>query len=555
MTICYNNNIKPMLITGGRDGKILIWDPCTLERMGQIKHKDQNTVYSEVLLEDSKGVGGGGGGGGGGSKSNNKNKSSKEKQNHSVVANCRHHISKNKGGKTLITSLASMSESSHICVGSVDGSITWYDLTTCEPCGRYNDLHAIPNTIAVLYIEKKTITRGLVFIPDKQSTPDKKMSSNASDTVRKKGNNELDINEEAVKIESIPTIVIGDSEGFLHILTLDSDFKSSIDSAQKVKNEQYLKAGIKNVMKFRVKNKDTKVWITSIVYIPELSLIAAGLEDGDIILVDIQKRTVKDIYTGHNTSTVVSLAWSSMGKYICSVGERKIIVWDAFNVKTLNQLEGLTASAVLAIVSDRNNKLFIGAVDKSIRVWHNITFELIQIILDSNYYEPENTLYSFFLEPSSCNLYTAGNLITLWSLERLRSFEGDNDDMIDDICSMLYNKTFKTLFVISNAGSVVIYNIEDGSDCNRFQIPYPRRSSDDEAQVLQIIAKKAKFIQQASLDASDRRLIVLTSRGSIQFCKIFIHSFIILFIFISLALSFHYSFLIPFSFFYFFILN
>jgi WD40 repeat protein len=402
----------------------------------------------------------------------------------------------------------------------VDGSVTWYDLTTCEACGRYNDLHAIPNTMAVMYVEKKTITKGLSFIPEKQSTPDKKMSSNASDTVKKKGNNDLD-NNEAVKIESIPTIVIGDSEGFLHILALDSDFKSSIDSAQKVKNEQYLNAGIKNVMRLRVKNKDAKVWITSIVYIPELSLIAAGLEDGDIVLIDLQKKIVKDMYTGHNNSTVVSLAWSSMGKYVCSVGERKIIVWDAFNVKTMNQLEGLTASAVLAIVSDKKHKLFIGAVDKSIRIWHNITFELIQIVLDSNYYEPENTLYSFFLEPSSCNLYTAGNLITLWSLERLRSFEGNNDDMIDDMCSILYNKTFKTLFVISNAGSVVIYNIEDGSDCNRFQIPYPRRPSDDEAQVLQIIAKKTKFIQQASLDASDRRLIVLTSRGSIQFCKIF----------------------------------
>ena len=57
--------------------------------------------------------------------------------------------------------------------------------------------------------------------------------------------NESDNNEESGQEKRIliPTIVVGDSHGCLHILSLDTDFRSSVEHAQKLKNESYFKQG------------------------------------------------------------------------------------------------------------------------------------------------------------------------------------------------------------------------------------------------------------------------------------------------------------------------
>ena len=51
--------------------------------------------------------------------------------------------------------------------------------------------------------------------------------------------------EEEEKVVLIPTIIVGDSRGYLHILSLDIDFRSSVEHAQKLKNEKYFKEGKK----------------------------------------------------------------------------------------------------------------------------------------------------------------------------------------------------------------------------------------------------------------------------------------------------------------------
>ena len=43
--------------------------------------------------------------------------------------------------------------------------------------------------------------------------------------------------EEEEKVVLIPTIIVGDSRGYLHILSLDIDFRSSVEHAQKLKND------------------------------------------------------------------------------------------------------------------------------------------------------------------------------------------------------------------------------------------------------------------------------------------------------------------------------
>jgi hypothetical protein len=80
---------------------------------------------------------------------------------------------------------------------------------------------------------------------------------------------------------------------------------------------------------------------------------------------------------------------------------------------------------------------------------------------------------------------------------------------------VLYNKAFKTAISVAFSGAVVVYNIEDGSDCARFHIPQTM------PQTSITVAKKdepgpAKFILQAILDDPEKRLIVLTCYGTVQ---------------------------------------
>ena len=45
------------------------------------------------------------------------------------------------------------------------------------------------------------------------------------------------------KVLCIPTVIIGDSTGCVHILSLNVDFRSSVEHAQKLKNESYFNQG------------------------------------------------------------------------------------------------------------------------------------------------------------------------------------------------------------------------------------------------------------------------------------------------------------------------
>ncbi len=132
--------------------------------------------------------------------------------------------------------------------------------------------------------------------------------------------------------------------------------------------------------------------------------------------------------------------------------------------------------------------------------------------------------------------------------------------LFDDLCSVLYNRTFKTIVCVSKAGSVAIYNIEDGSDVNRFTIPNntpivktmatvddsnnhnnngnnsPDRTIDSTAsnnksmnitsssnhhhhqqQHHQRAVLSSNFITMACLDGADKRLIIYTHIGVVQF--------------------------------------
>ena len=99
--------------------------------------------------------------------------------------------------------------------------------------------------------------------------------------------------------------------------------------------------------------------------------------------------------------------------------------------------------------------------------------------------------------------------------------------LYNDLCSVLYNRTFKTILCVGRAGNVAIYNIEDGSDSNRFMIPnntplFMTTKIDNEKQnnthkYRDSKSSSANFITMACLDGADKRLIIYTQIGVVQF--------------------------------------
>ena len=130
----------------------------------------------------------------------------------------------------------------------------------------------------------------------------------------------------------------------------------------------------RNVKKFQMGDSQ----IGALRYLEDMFLLCVGMYDGKILMFDCERQEVRATFTGHKNGVVVDLRWSSFGKYVCSVGDRKVLIWDAFNVEIMQSLDGLTASAVGVEIMDEERKLFVGSIDKTVRIWQSITFELLQ---------------------------------------------------------------------------------------------------------------------------------------------------------------------------------
>jgi len=115
---------------------------------------------------------------------------------------------------------------------------------------------------------------------------------------------------------------------------------------------------------------------------------------------------------------IKTFAWSAFGKYVVSGADRALLFWDLFTLETVYKIENLKSPVVYVDVQDTQNKLFAILVNKTIHVWHNITYELLQTVTDESVYKPLNVLTAMVFSPDLKMLFTAGNRITAWTLER-----------------------------------------------------------------------------------------------------------------------------------------
>ncbi|RYZ13273.1 MAG: hypothetical protein EOO70_08715, partial [Myxococcaceae bacterium] len=147
-------------------------------------------------------------------------------------------------------------------------------------------------------------------------------------------------------------------------------------------------------------------------------------------------------------------------------------------------------------------------------VWHYITFELLQVVTDNTHYKPSNTLGSLCFLPDKNLLCTAGNKVSVWTLERQADNLDDGDE--EDLVSVLYNARFNQAVLVRSLGGVKIYQTETGEIKRQFSCrpvdPLSARPLSPQRDGTGVFLP---MVQQAALDSNMSRLVVLACEGSV----------------------------------------
>ena len=151
------------------------------------------------------------------------------------------------------------------------------------------------------------------------------------------------------------------------------------------------------------------------------SKVQAEMRLPAVYIIDVARREVTKVFVGHLGSTRIGIRcfrWSNVGKYIVSGADRSLLFWDPFTLEIIQRNDSLRSPLMGLEVCDSLQKIFAVLSNKTVLVWHNITFELLQCISDSTIYKPINTLASMIFIAEKNMMYTAGNRISAWTLEK-----------------------------------------------------------------------------------------------------------------------------------------
>ncbi|KAL2050771.1 hypothetical protein ABVK25_009009 [Lepraria finkii] len=115
-------------------------------------------------------------------------------------------------------------------------------------------------------------------------------------------------------------------------------------------------------------DKDGDLYIRSVCFSPDGMYLATGAEDKLIRVWDIQSRTIRTTFAGHEQD-IYSLDFASNGRQIASgSGDHTVRVWDIEQnreVLNLSIEDGVTTVAI----SPGGDYVAAGSLDKSVRVW------------------------------------------------------------------------------------------------------------------------------------------------------------------------------------------
>jgi glucose repression regulatory protein TUP1 len=188
-------------------------------------------------------------------------------------------------------------------------------------------------------------------------------------------------------------------------------------------------------------DKDGDLYIRSVCFSPDGKYLATGAEDKQIRVWDINQRTIKHIFSGHEQD-IYSLDFAGNGRFIASgSGDKTVRLWDILDGKlvyTLSIEDGVTTVAM----SPDGRYVAAGSLDKSVRVWDTTTGYLVERLENPDGHK--DSVYSVAFAPNGRDL-VSGSLdktIKLWELtvprgmhphsaikggKCIRTFEGHKD--------------------------------------------------------------------------------------------------------------------------------
>ncbi|KAH9873004.1 hypothetical protein J1614_005400 [Plenodomus biglobosus] len=167
--------------------------------------------------------------------------------------------------------------------------------------------------------------------------------------------------------------------------------------------------------------EDGDLYIRSVCFSPNGAYLATGAEDKVIRVWDINSRTIKHQFTGHEQD-IYSLDFARNGKLIASgSGDRSVRLWD---LESNTQVSNFSIEDGVTTVAISPDNLFVaaGSLDKSVRVWDIQTGQLV-VRLEGEHGH-KDSVYSVAFAPSG-NRLVSGSLdktIKMWELSTSRSF-------------------------------------------------------------------------------------------------------------------------------------
>ncbi|EPE07232.1 transcriptional repressor rco-1 [Ophiostoma piceae UAMH 11346] len=157
------------------------------------------------------------------------------------------------------------------------------------------------------------------------------------------------------------------------------------------------------------------LYIRSVCFSPDGKYLATGAEDKLIRVWDIQSRTIRNTFAGHEQD-IYSLDFARDGRTIASgSGDRTVRLWDIENgqsILTLTIEDGVTTVAI----SPDTKYVAAGSLDKSVRVWDIQHGYLVERLEGPDGHK--DSVYSVAFSPNGKDL-VSGSLdktIKMWEL-------------------------------------------------------------------------------------------------------------------------------------------
>ncbi|KAI9808521.1 MAG: transcriptional regulatory protein rco1 [Sarcosagium campestre] len=170
-------------------------------------------------------------------------------------------------------------------------------------------------------------------------------------------------------------------------------------------------------------DKEGDLYIRSVCFSPDGRYLATGAEDKLIRVWDIQSRSIKHTFAGHEQD-IYSLDFARTGRHIASgSGDKTVRLWDVEAgqmVLSLTIEDGVTTVAI----SPDGRYVAAGSLDKSVRVWDTSGGYLVERLEHPEGHK--DSVYSVAFAPNGKDL-VSGSLdktIKMWELSSSRGPPG-----------------------------------------------------------------------------------------------------------------------------------